>query len=114
MSPRRHARALATRTLPGSSTRGIASVALFAAVQLADGTLTLEGIARFGPAVESNPILGLLIVTLGAGTTLLAAKGIAVLLATALHSAGWHLALALLTIVYVFGAVIPWTSLLFM
>jgi len=64
------ARSLATLTLPGSATRGISAVALFAAVQLADGILTLAGVARFGPAMESNPLLSLSMVTLGAGTAL--------------------------------------------
>jgi hypothetical protein len=112
MSARHRALSLATLTLPGSATRGIAAVALFAAVQVADGMLTFAGVARFGLAVESNPILSLSMMALGAGPTLSIAKVVAVLLATVLHSARWHLALALLTVFYVFVAVLPWTSLL--
>jgi hypothetical protein len=112
MTARDHARAFATLTLPGSTTRGIAAVALFAAVQLADGVLTLAGVARFGPAVESNPILALSMSALGAGTSLWIAKTVAVVLATLLHGARYHLALALLTVLYVFVALLPWTSLL--
>lgn len=100
--------------LPGSTTRGIATVALFAAVQVADGVLTLAGVARFGPTVESNPILAQSIVAIGPATTLAIAKAIAVLLGTILHATRWHLALVLLTLFYVFAAVIPWTSLLLM
>lgn len=112
MSARHYARSLAMTTLPGSPTRGIAAVALFTAVQLADGVLTVAGIARFGLAMESNPLLALSISAVGAGTTLSIAKTIAVLLATILHGRRCHLAIALLTIFYVFVAVLPWTSLL--
>lgn len=112
MSALLQARSLATLTLPGSATRGISAVALFAAVQAADGILTLVGIARFGPAVESNPILSLSIMAFGAGAALSIAKIAAVALATILHGARSHLILALLTVLYVFAAVLPWTWLL--
>jgi hypothetical protein len=111
-SARLWARSLATITLPGSETRGFSALALFAAVQLADGALTLAGVARFGPAAESNPILSVSMVTLGAGAALSIAKLLAILLATVLHAARLHTALALLTIFYVFAAVLPWTWLL--
>jgi uncharacterized protein DUF5658 len=112
MSARIQARRLATLTLPGSATRGISAVALFAAVQIADGILTLVGIGRFGPAVESNPLLSLSIMALGPGAALSIAKVSAVVLATILHSTRSHLVLALLTVFYVFGAVLPWMWLL--
>ena len=114
MSAPPYVRTFATLTLPGSATRGLAAVALFAAVQVADGALTLAGVARFGPAVESNPLLAMSIAALGAGASLSVAKTTAILLATLLHGARCHLALALLTILYVFAAVLPWTSLLLM
>jgi hypothetical protein len=112
MSTRLRARSLATLTLPGSATRGISTLALFAAVQVADGILTLAGVARFGPVVESNPIVSMSIMALGAGTALSIAKVVAVMLATVLHCARWHLVLALLTVLYVFAALLPWTWLL--
>jgi hypothetical protein len=89
----------------------MAAVALFVAVQIADGVLTFAGIARFGPAVESNPLLALSIASLGAGATLSIAKSLAVVFGLILHRVGCHLALALLTVLYVFAAVLPWTSL---
>jgi hypothetical protein len=98
--------------LPGSATRGIAAVALFTAVQVADGVLTVEGVARFGLAMESNPLIALSIAALGAGTTLSIAKMIAVAGAMGLHGSRCHLTLALITVFYVFVAVLPWTSLL--
>jgi hypothetical protein len=112
MSTRMQAHALATLTLPGTATRGISAVALFAAVQVADGILTLAGVARFGLAVESNPILSLSIMVLGAGAAVSIAKVAAVVLATVLHGTRSHLVLALLTVFYVFVAVLPWTWLL--
>jgi Flp pilus assembly protein TadD len=105
-------RSLATLTLPRSATRGISAVALFAAVQVADGIQTLAGVARFGPEMESNPILSLSMMTLGAGAALVIAKLAAVALATFLHFAHSHLTLALLTVFYVFAAVLPWTWML--
>ena len=111
-SARVTARALALATLPGSTTRGIAAVALFAAVQFADAILTAEGVARFGLGMESNPVIALSIGAVGAGTTLSIAKMIAVAGAVGLHSLRCHLVLALLTVFYVFVAVLPWTSLL--
>lgn len=103
---------LVRATLPGSKTRGLAAVALFSAVQLADGVLTAEGVARFGLAMESNPVIAMSIAAVGAGATLSIAKMIAVGGAIGLHGCRCHLILALLTIFYVLVAVLPWTSLL--
>ena len=114
MAARRYLVSLITLTLPGSATRGIAAVALFAAVQAADGILTLAGVARFGMSVESNPLIALSMMIFGAAPTLSFAKLGAVVLATVLHGVRWHLALALLTIFYVFVAVLPWASLVLM
>lgn len=103
---------LVTVTLPGSNTRGISALALFAAVQVADGILTLVGISRYGPAMEFNPMLSLSITALGPGTALSIMKVGAVALATILHGTRSHLALAILTVFYVFFAVLPWVWVL--
>ena len=79
---------------------------------MADGILTFAGVARFGPAVESNPILSLSIMAVGAGTALSIAKLAAIMLAAVLHGTRSHLLLALLTVFYVFVAVLPWMCLL--
>src|SRR5262245_58132307 len=105
MAARNRLVSLATLTISGSATRGIAAVALFAAVQAADGILTLAGVARFGPSVESNPLIALSMMMLGAGPTLSIAKVAAVLLGVVLHGVRWHGTLALLTIFHVFVAV---------
>ena len=101
-----------SRTLPGSTTRAISSVALFVAVQVADAFLTVAGVARFGLAIEGNPVLLRSMMLLGPNTTLWGAKFIAVLCAAVLYRCERHLVLTLLTIVYVFGAIVPWAVIL--
>ncbi len=86
---------------------------LFAAVQIADAYLTLAGIARFGAAIEANPVLSASVALIGPDVTLWGAKVFAILCGTALYKVGHHLALTLLTILYVFGALIPWSVILF-
>jgi hypothetical protein len=98
--------------VPAPATRGIAAVVLFTGVQIADGLLTAAGISRFGIGMESNPLLAVSISAVGVAATLSIAKGLAVVVGTMLHSRRCHTTLALLTIFYMFAAVLPWTSLL--
>src|SRR5262249_53067643 len=114
MAARNRLVSLATLTISGSATRGIAAVALFAAVQAADGILTLAEVGRFGPSADSDPLMALWRMMLGADPTLSIAKIAAVLLGVVLHGVRWHGTLALLTIFYVFVAVLPWASLVLM
>ena len=100
------------QTLPGSATRALSAVALFAAVQIADVSLTLDGIGRFGSAIEANPVLAWAMSLLGAGVTLWGAKVLALLCGAVLYKRERHLILTLLTILYVFGAVVPWSMIL--
>lgn len=104
--------AMLERTLPGSSTRGISAFALFAAIQVADTILTLIGINRFGPAIEGNPVLSFVMVAFGTAATLMSVKAVALAGAFVLHLRAQYLALALLSLLYVFGAIIPWMWLL--
>jgi hypothetical protein len=98
--------------LPGSETRALWTLALFAAIQLADGVLTASGIAQFGPHIEGNPLIDLAARGVGVGAALVGAKVFAVFCATVLHLQSRHLTLALLTVGYVAGAIVPWTLLL--
>jgi uncharacterized protein DUF5658 len=94
--------------LPGSQTRGIAALALFMGVQVADGVCTASGIARFGPGVEANPILYFLLTTCGMAGALVSMKLVAILSGAFLYSRSQNLTLSLLTVLYVFGAILPW------
>jgi hypothetical protein len=98
-------------TLPNTRTRAILLLALYAAVQLADGALTFSGVQQYGPVAEGNPLLHFWMVRSGVGPTLLMAKGIAVALGAGLYVRQQHLVLAILTLVYVFLAVYPWASI---
>ena len=98
--------------LPGSETRALWTLALFAAIQLADGALTAAGIAQFGPHAEGNPLIQMLASGAGFGVALVISKGLAVFCATVLHLNARHLTLALLTLAYVLGAIVPWTYVL--
>ncbi len=96
------------RKLSGSETRGIAILALFASVQLADAIWTAQGIARFGAGIEANPLLAFLVSTCGVAGALIAAKGVAIASGALLHATARDLALSVLTVAYVFGAIVPW------
>lgn len=101
-----------TAALRDTRPRGAAMFAAFLVVQIADGVLTFSGVARFGLAMESNPLLATAIATLGAAATLSIAKTIAVLLAVVLHGWRCHATLALLTLFYAVVAVLPWAAVL--
>jgi hypothetical protein len=104
--------ALFTPTLPGSHTRAGWVLALFAAIQVADLAMTVSGVARFGAGIEGNPVLSFYAATLGIGVTLVAAKLFCIAAGMLLHLRAKHLALAILTLGYVLGAVMPWTWVL--
>ena len=95
--------------LPGSETRAIALLALFVSVQIADALLTSLGIARFGAGVEANPILRFWVTLFGSAAVLSVAKSSAVASATMLDRWSQYFVLALLTVLYVFVAIVPWT-----
>jgi hypothetical protein len=100
--------AFLTRRLPGSRTRGILPFALFAAVQLADAALTATGVSRFGPSIEANPLVASYIAAYGLIAGLCAVKAVALSAGTILLATAQHFALALLTVLFVFGALVPW------
>jgi hypothetical protein len=101
------------QTLPGSTTPAITPVALFVVVQVADAFLTVAGVGRFGMSMEGNPVLLRSMMLLGPGATLLGAKFVALMCGAVLYRCERHLVLAVLTIVYVFGAIVPWSLILF-
>ena len=85
---------------------------LFIAAQAADGVFTYLGLRVFGIAMEGNPLISWYATTFGIGTALASAKLLAATCAAFLHLVGRHVTLAVLTIVYLIGAVWPWSELL--
>jgi hypothetical protein len=99
---------LALLGLPNAQARAVAVLALFVIVQIADGLLTVVGVERFGMAAEANPMVALSMILFGPAIALIAAKGIAIGGAVMLYRLSRHALLALLTLMYVVVAVVPW------
>src|SRR5262249_36935251 len=99
-------------TLPGTQTRALWTLALFAAIPLADGALTPAGIAQFGPHIEGNPLIDVVAGAVGIGGAIIGAKVIAIFGGTVLYLQARHLALALLSVGYVAAAILPWMIVL--
>ena len=99
---------IALRLAPNGNTRALGTLALFAVVQIADAWLTTVGIDRFGIGAEANPMLALPIVLFGPVTAMAIAKSVAVCGAALLYRFSRHSLLAMLTVMYMFVAVMPW------
>lgn len=108
----RTARAVCDRRLPGSSTRAILAFALFAAVQLSDGVLTHVGVGQFGITAEANPVIGMTMKMFGVTAALTGWKLFAVFAGAVLHCTECYLTLAILTLMSVVAATIPWAWIL--
>ena len=85
---------------------------LFIGAQAADGVFTYLGLRAFGIGMEGNPLISWYASTFGVGAALASAKLLAASCAAFLHLVGRHLTLAVLTIVYLVGAIWPWSELL--
>lgn len=85
-----------------------ALLAIFIVLQAADGLLTYTAVERFGTAAEGNPILVTWIMLTGLTTALIGAKTVACVCGAVLYVAGVHHVLAGLSVLYLFGAVVPW------
>jgi hypothetical protein len=83
-------------------------LAVFIVLQIADGLITFQAVALFGPAAEGNPLLATWMMLVGAGPALLGAKFVACGCAAFLHRCGYHRVLAGLATVYAVAAVGPW------
>ena len=112
----------ATATLRGWSDRvstftcserfGNAVIVLFFLAQALDGGLTYVGVSLLGRDVEGNPLLHWLMGAAGSGPALALAKLCAAGFGIVLHLASVHRAVALLTLLYVSAAVVPWVAVL--
>jgi uncharacterized membrane protein len=88
-------------------------IVMFLLCQMLDGALTYVGVQTFGRQIEANPLLAWLMNEVGDGTAVTSAKVVAGSCGIALHLTAVHRIVAVLTLVYVGFAVIPWTGLLF-
>ena len=87
-------------------------VVVFLVTQVLDGAFTYLGVAAFGLS-EGNPLIAYYMSVVGVGPSLTGAKIVAVVGAMVLHLLGLHRTLALLTIVYLSLAILPWTYLIY-
>lgn len=87
--------------------------AAFLLTQILDGILTYVGVSIFGIAAEGNPILAYLMSSYGEAIALAGAKIVAALCGVALYALAVDRLLAMLTLVYIGAAVVPWTLVLF-
>lgn len=114
MAPRAHAYA-ATYDDTALHPRMLGYQLVFAAfllTQILDGVLTYVGISVFGVAAEGNPILAWLMSSYGEVIALTGAKIVAALCGAALYLLAVDRLLAVLTLVYIGAALIPWAVVL--
>ena len=87
-------------------------IVLFLAAQAADGVMTYVGVTTMGLHIEANPLLATLMSVVGEGAGVTLAKALAGVLGISLHLIGVHRIIAVLTVIYMLGAVLPWAGLL--
>lgn len=90
------------------------AIVCFLVAQALDGVFTYVGLVIYGPGIEANPLLVWLMGAVGAGPALAGAKITAAGLGIILHLVSVHRAVALLTLLYISAAILPWTHLLFL
>jgi hypothetical protein len=83
----------------------------FLLVQCLDGGFTYLGVSLWGLGIEGNPIISSAVSYAGLGVGLAGAKLAAVALGIGLHLLRVHNVVALLTVIYVVGAILPWTAI---
>ena len=98
--------------LSTTQTRAAWALVIFSAIQVADGVMTAAGAAQYGTSIEANPLLVFLFGVVGTAATIVAVKLFAIVCATVLHLREKYSALAILTVVYLFAAILPWTFVL--
>jgi hypothetical protein len=96
-----------------SLTFGNVAIVTFLVVQALDGMLTYIGLVTYGPAVEGNPLLKWLMATMGTSVALTSAKIAAAAFGIVLHLTAVHRTVALLALLYISAAIVPWVQLLF-
>ena len=84
----------------------------FVAVQALDGVLTYVGVRTFGLGIEANPVVAWYAEAFGPAAGLLAAKTFAIACASVLYVTARHRTVAVLTLLYLAFAIIPWAHVL--
>jgi hypothetical protein len=93
---------------------GNTAVIVFMLVQYLDGFYTYAGFSIWGLNIEANPLIRGAVGVVGPATGLAVAKLMAIGFGMILHLRGVHMALAVLTGIYIVLSIVPWTALLFM
>ena len=86
-------------------------VVAFVIAQCLDGVFTYLGVTFWGPGAEANPLVSSAVSLAGLGPGLAAVKLFAIGLGIALHLCRVHNLVAVLTLAYVAGALLPWTAM---
>lgn len=84
----------------------------FVAVQVLDGVLTYIGVRTFGIGIEANPLVAWYAEAFGAAAGLAAAKMFAIGCASVLYLTSRHRTVAVLTLLYLTFAILPWAHVL--
>jgi len=93
-------------------TFGDLAVVGFLMVQCLDGVLTYLGVSIWGPGIEANPLISSAMAVAGPIPGLAGAKLIAIAFGIVLHLRRVHNVVALLTLIYLTVAILPWAALL--
>lgn len=104
-------RGLRTRWDRPNSRFGDLAVLGFLLVQCLDGALTYVGVKTWGLSIEANPIISSAVHVAGLGFGLAGVKLLAGTLGILLHLRSVHVMIAVLTVLYVAVAIVPWTAL---
>ena len=81
---------------------------LFLLAQACDGLFTYAAVRSYGVGAEGNMLLSTWMTLVGPFPTLFVAKSVAAGGGILLYARGIHRTLALLTLLYLFGAIGPW------
>lgn len=84
----------------------------FVAVQVLDGVLTYVGVLTFGLGIEANPVVAWYAGAFGPAAGLAAAKLFAIACASVLYLTARHRTVAVLTVLYLVFAIMPWAHVL--
>jgi hypothetical protein len=83
----------------------------FLFVQFLDFLFTYDGVLVWGPGIEANPLVSSAVASIGLGAGLGATKLVAAGCGILLHLCRVHNMVAVLTVLYLAVAIVPWTAL---